>query len=155
MAKKPPQKLTQEGYDKLKAELKELEEVERPKIAQLLKDAIAEGDLSENAAYEEAKDAQARMEGRVNEIKQILNTAEIVKGTKGGKIDIGSTIKVKTPGGTEREFIIAGGGGSNPSEGKISYDSPLGRGFMGHKKGDKVDVETPGGKKKFEILDVK
>lgn len=147
-------KLTREGYDKLKEELKQLEEVERGKVAEKLKEAIAEGDLSENAAYDEAKDAQAHLEGRISEIKQTLGNAEVVETKKGDKVNIGSTIKVKITDGAERTFTITGNAGANPSEGKISYDSPLGKAFLGHKKGDNVDVETPGGKKKYEILEV-
>lgn len=154
MAKNNTIKLTREGYDKLKEELKQLEEVERGKVAEKLKEAIAEGDLSENAAYDEAKDAQAHLEGRISEIKQTLGNAEVVEAKKGDKVNIGSTIKVKIADGAERTFTIMGNAGANPSEGKISYDSPLGKAFLGHKKGDKVDVETPGGKKKYEILGV-
>ncbi|MDX1535867.1 MAG: transcription elongation factor GreA [Candidatus Spechtbacterales bacterium] len=145
--------LTQKGYDNLKEELTRLEEEERPKVAKKLKEAIAEGDLSENAAYEDAKDEQGRLEGRIHELKQILNTATIVKGSNGNKVAIGSTIKVKGAKG-EKTYKITGSGEANPTEGKISYDSPIGKAFVGHKKGEEVEAELPAGKKKFKILDV-
>ncbi|MEX0877535.1 MAG: transcription elongation factor GreA [Candidatus Spechtbacterales bacterium] len=154
MSKNNTVKLTQEGYDNLKEELRRLEEDERGVVAKELKEAIAEGDLSENAAYDEAKDRQARLEGRIIEIKQTLAIAEIVTNTKGDKINIGSTIDIKDSSGSKKTFTITGSDGASPAEGKISYDSPLGSAFVGHKKGDIVEVETPGGKKKYEILNV-
>lgn len=154
MSKNNTVKLTQEGYGNLKEELRRLEEDERGVVAKELKEAIAEGDLSENAAYDEAKDRQARLEGRIIEIKQTLAIAEIVTNTKGDKINIGSTIDIKDSSGSKKTFTITGSDGASPAEGKISYDSPLGSAFVGHKKGDIVEVETPGGKKKYEILNV-
>lgn len=145
-------KLTREGYEKLQQELRELKEVTRQEVAKALKEAIAEGDLSENAAYEEAKDRQAQVEGRIKEIEQTLATAEVVEGSKGNTVDVGTTIRVKMPSGDEREFTITGSEESDPAGGKLSFDSPLGKAFLGHKKGDDVEVATPGGKKKYKIL---
>lgn len=147
-------RVTQEGYNKIKQELENLEKQERPMIAKLLKDAIAEGDLSENAAYEEGKNRQSLMEGRIHELKKILSSAEIEQIVKGDKIRIGSHVTVKNSEGTERIFNITDEQSANPAEGKISYSSPLGAAFVGHKKGDSINVETPSGKKFYKILDV-
>lgn len=145
--------LTKEGYEKLKEELRRLEEEERPAVAQRLKDAIAEGDLSENAAYEDAKDEQSRLETRIHELKQTLNTATVVESSNGAVVAVGSTIKVDGPAG-EKTYTITGSGEADPTKGKISYGSPMGKAFMGHKKGDTVEVNLPAGKKEFKILDV-
>ncbi|MEX2145314.1 MAG: transcription elongation factor GreA [Candidatus Spechtbacterales bacterium] len=150
------EKLTKEGFNKLTAELEELEQKERPKVAKRLEEAIAQGDLSENAAYEEAKEQQSRMEGRISEIKRILNDAEIIEESaqKGSAVRIGSAIKVKSPDGAEKSFTITGREEADPAEGKLSYDSPLGRAFMSRKKDDEVEIEIPSGKRKYKILEV-
>jgi len=146
--------ITQEGYDKLTKELKELEQTQRPHVANLLKEAIEQGDLSENDAYTQAKDMQARMEMRIRELQTILKNSQIVTKTAGDKVQVGSTIKVKNPEGKTQDFMIVSAETADPSNGKISYESPLGKAFLGNKKGDKVKVEFPAGKKEFTILDV-
>ncbi len=147
--------LTKEGYKKLKQELKQLQNEEKPKVAKALEEAIAEGDLSENAAYEEAKEKQAKLEAKISELKQKLSTAEIVEEETGGTAGVGSTIRVKDENGSEKTFKITDSEESNPMEGKISYDSPLGKAFIGHQEGEKVKANTPGGEKQFEVLEVK
>ncbi|MDP4010394.1 MAG: transcription elongation factor GreA [Candidatus Spechtbacteria bacterium] len=150
------EKLTKEGFNKLTKELEELEIKERPRVAKRLEEAIAQGDLSENAAYEEAKEQQSRMEGRISEIKKILNDAEIIEEgqQRGGVVRIGTTLRAKSPDGTDRIFTITGREESDPAHGKLSYDSPLGRAFMNREKGDEVEIETPSGKRKYAIVEV-
>lgn len=146
--------LTKEGYENLKKELKKLETTERKKIAKRLKDAIAEGDLSENAAYTDAKETQSRVEGKILEIKQTLSSAVVVKNIPKDKIGVGVTFKVKTPDGKERIFKLTGSADSNPSEGKISYDSLLGGAFLNHRVEDVIKIETPSGEKIYKILEI-
>jgi len=148
-------KLTKEGYDDLKTELEKLEDEERPQISKLLKEAIEQGDLSENDAYHQAKDRQGRLEMRILEIKKTLSMAKVVDGGRGDKVEVGSNIKIKSSDGTERNFVIVNSASANPTEGKLSYDSPLGLAFMGHKKGDGIEIELPSGKKKYTILEIK
>lgn len=143
--------LTKAGHQKLKDELAELA-IKQRENSQRIKEAIEMGDLSENAEYSDAKDQQAFLAGRKAEIEAILKNVEIIdeKASKTGEVRIGSTIKVKSPQ-IEKTFTIVGAEEANPSEGLISHESPLGRAFLGHKKGDKVDVETPGGAMQFKI----
>ena len=148
-------KLTKEGYDDLKTELEKLENKERPQISKLLREAIEQGDLSENDAYHQAKDRQGRLEMRILEIKKTLSMAKIVDGGSGDKVEVGSNIRIKSSDGTERNFIIVNSASANPAEGKLSYDSPLGHAFMGHKKGDGIKIELPAGIKKYTILEIK
>ena len=147
-------KITQTGYDQLKEELERLETQDKPEITRMLREAIAEGDLSENAAYSDAKDRQAFTEERIYELKEALKQAQVQTGPTGGKVGVGSTIRVKNAKGDERTFIIAGPHEANPSEGKISYDSPLGGAFLNHKKGDTVRAKTPGGEQVYIIQEI-
>ena len=148
--------LTQEGYNKLREELKNLEETERPIVAKQLKEALSQGDISESAAYEEAQDKQSRLEGRIQEIKQVLASSILVKTStsSGSEIRIGSHIQVQVRGGEMRDFVITGSEEADPPRGKISYDSPLGKAFLGHKTGEIVKITTPSGEKDYTILDV-
>jgi len=148
--------ITQDEYDKLKKELDVLKKVERPGVAKDLKEAISQGDLSENAAYAEAKERQIEMDGRMKEIEQKLAMAEIAdeKGG-GGAIQIGTSFRVRDEATKEeRSFFIVGPGVSAPSEGKISFDSPLGKAFLNKKQGEEVDVTTPGGKRKYTVVEI-
>ncbi len=147
--------LTKAGHQKLLDELEDLS-VKKKENSQRIKEAIEMGDLSENAEYSDAKDQQAFIAGRTAEIKEILKNIEIIssKKSKSGLVEIGSTIEVKSSK-LAKSFTIVGAEEANPSEGLISHESPLGSAFLGHKEGDKVDVETPGGTMKFTIKSVK
>jgi len=149
-------KITKEEHDKLSKELERIKTQDRVQVAKDLKEAISQGDLSENAAYSEAKDRQAAIEGRMREIEQKLGNSEVIEeDQESDTIGVGSVFTVVDEGsGDEREFSIVGPEVSSPAEGKVSFDSPLGGSFLGHKKGDIVEVVTPAGKKKFEILDI-
>jgi len=148
--------ITQDEYDKLKKELDQLKKVDRPKVAKDLKEAISQGDLSENAAYADAKERQIEMDGRMQEIKQKLAMAEIADERGGsGAIRIGSSFRVRDEeSNQERTFSIVGPEVSSPAEGKISFDSPLGSAFLNKKPGEEVEVTTPAGKRKYTVIEI-
>jgi len=147
--------ITEEGLKKIKDELENRKVTIRQSIANAIKEAKEQGDLSENAEYSEAKRQQAENEARIAELEFMLKESTVVKYDKtSGGVQMGSKVKVKFDG-SEMEFQIVGSNEANPSEMKISNESPMGKAFMGHSKGDKVEVDTPVGKMKYEILDVK
>jgi len=143
---------TQEGLEKLKQELQHLKEVKRKEIAERLGTSIAFGDLSENFEYQEAKEAQAFLEGQILNLEDLVNTAVVVPQDSGaGVVRIGSTILVNTSWGKEK-FMIVGAQEASPTEGKISADSPLGKALLEQQKGATVEVEAPRGKVKYKIV---
>ncbi|HPT08197.1 MAG TPA: transcription elongation factor GreA [bacterium] len=148
--------ITREGYNKLNDELNYLNSVKRKEIAERIERAKELGDLSENAEYSEAKDAQALNEGRILELSNILKNVTIVENINNdkGKIDMGSIVKVVS-NGQEKEYEIVSFNEADPLNGKISNESPLGMAFLNKKKGDEVTVETPRGEVKYKILNVK
>ncbi|MBI2064758.1 MAG: transcription elongation factor GreA [Candidatus Yanofskybacteria bacterium] len=149
------QYFTPEGLEKLKSEYEHRISVLRGEIAKRLKEAKEEGDISENAGFDAAKEAQAVNEGRIEEIKDILDNAKVFKGSSGkSTVDIGSGVKVQSKNGTQ-DFVIVGAAESDPLRGFISNESPLGSAFLGKKKGDNVDVKTPKGIVEYKILEVK
>lgn len=149
------QYFSKEGLQKLKEEYEHRTGPLRAEIAVRIKEAKEQGDLSENAEYTEAKESQSLNEGRIEELKQILDNAVIFSdGAKTGVVSVGSHIKVQN-GGQAREFAIVGAAESDPGKGLISNESPLGSAFLGRKKGDKVTVSTPKGQVEYKILEVK
>jgi len=153
--------VTKEGLKKLKKELDQLKTVRRQDVAKRLKEAISYGDLSENSEYEEAKNEQAFLEGRILELENKIKNAKIIGSKKdaagrGKTIEIGSTVTVrnKTDNDEPDTYTIVGSTEADPIEKKISNESPLGKIFLGCKKGDNVDVSTPAGNLKYEILKV-
>ena len=143
------------GFDKLVAELEDLKVNKRKEIADKIKEARAQGDLSENAEYDAAKDEQSEMEGRIEEIEQIMKNHEIVTNVGDGRIGIGCKVLVKDIEMDETmELNVVGSSEANPLEGFISDDSPVGKALSGKKAGDKVEVETPAGVIEYEILSV-
>ena len=146
--------LTTGGLEKLKKELEYLKTVKRKEIAERLEKAIAYGDLTENAEYQETKEAQGFLEGRILELEDITNNAVVVPSVKkNGLAQIGSTILVKA--GKEKEnFKIVGAEEANPLEGKISVDSPLGKALLDKTKGAIIEVATPEGKLQYKILKI-
>jgi len=150
------QYFTPEGLERLKAELKEREEVTRLEIAKRLKEAKEEGDISENAAFDSAKEDQAKNEGRVEEIKSILENAVVFEGgSVKGIVGVGASVKIESKSSGQQTYVIVGAAESDPVKGFISNESPLGGAFLGHKKGDKVKVNTPKGEVEYKILEVK
>lgn len=146
--------ITQEGLEKLRQELHELTTVRRPEIVNRIKEAKALGDLSENAEYTSAKEDQSFVEGRIQEIEQILKSAKVVTESQTDTIGIGARVTVRVEGDDDT-FEIVGPTESDPENGKISVDSPVGRALLGHKSKQKVTVETPDGSVLYEIVSVK
>ncbi len=150
--------LTEEGAAELRRELEELKTVKRPELAAKLKEAISQGDLSENADYQDAKEQQAFLEGRINYIEDMLRSAVIISDIdkKSAKVvNLGSEVTVQEEGEAPETFIIVGAAEANPREGKISNESPLGQALLGRKAGEKVQVNTPSGVLIFKIKSVK
>ncbi|HOW38003.1 MAG TPA: transcription elongation factor GreA [Candidatus Izemoplasmatales bacterium] len=150
-------KLTEAGYQKLEQELEQLKDVDRKKNLEALRDARAQGDLSENADYDAAREEQARIEARIKEIENILKHAEIIKESNSKAVSIGKTVSIKfLAAGSVREFTIVGHLEANPLAGKISNESPIGKAIIGLKKGAKVTYKAETGNEiKIEILDIK
>lgn len=145
--------ITEEGLDKLMRELDKLKKHKRKEIAERIQEAKELGDLSENAEYIEAKNEQAFVEGRVQEIENILKYATIIKQKKKstGKVEVGSKIKIEDESET-KEYYIVGSSEADPADGKISNESPIGQAFLGKKKGDIIEIKVPQGTKKFKII---
>jgi transcription elongation factor GreA len=149
------QYFSKEGLAKLKEEYERRTGQMRLDIAARIREAKDQGDLSENAEYSEAKEAQSLNEGRIEELKVILDNAVIISNhSSSGLVRVGSQLKAQTGNGV-REFTIVGAVEADPANGKISNESPLGTAFLGHKKGDKVTVTTPKGPVEYKILEVK
>ena len=146
--------LSPEGIETLKKELQELKTKKRQEIARRLQEAKDLGDLSENAEYFEAKEAQSLNENRIAELEELLKNAVVIKTPSAeGVVRIGSTIETKSNSNTE-VFSLVGSAEAKPQEGKISNESPLGRAFLGKKAGDEVEVKTPGGIVKYKIIKI-
>ena len=146
--------LTPEGEAKLKAELAELTGPRREELAQRLRSAIQMGDLSENADYHKAKEDQAFLEGRIQEIEAALRTAVIIENKHSDYVTVGSHVTIQEAGSDPETFHLVGAKEADPRNGKISNESPIGTALMNHVAGDVVEAETPGGKLKFKILKV-
>lgn len=141
--------LTAEGAEELRQELEELINVKRPALAALLKDAISQGDLSENADYIDAKEQQAFLEGRIMYLENLLHSAIIIDDDGDGplnKVQVGSEVSILGEGESEVEtYRIVGAAEADPRNGKISHESPMGAALLGKKVGETVSVDTPGG----------
>ena len=151
--------VTKEGLKKLKDELEYLKDTKRKEVAQRLKEAISYGDLSENSEYEEAKNEQAFVEGRIIELERKIKNAKIISehdAKKTGKeANIGSHVTIAKVGGGEPEsYTIVGATEADPFEHKISNESPIGKAVLGNVKGDTVKVTTPSGTVEYEIVKV-
>jgi transcription elongation factor GreA len=145
--------LTPEGADKLRKELAELKGPRRTELAARLKHAVSQGDLSENANYISAKEDQAFLEGRIQELDTILKDATVVDpDSRSNNVMVGSTVVIQNEGNAEETFYIVGEKEADPRNGKISHKSPIGKSLMGKGVGDVAVAETPGGKLEFKIL---
>lgn len=148
------QYVTKERLEEFKAELEELKSKRRNEVAQRLKQAKEYGDLSENSEYAEARDEQANVETRIFELEDLLKTAVIIeKAEANGVVQVGSAITIKK-GEKTSVYTIVGKYEAKPEEGKISDESPLGKAFLKHKVGDKINITTPGGGVTYEILKI-
>lgn len=147
--------ITKEGLKKLNEELEDRKTRLRQEIAQAIKEAKEQGDLSENAEYAEAKSQQNENESRVAELEMVIKNSQVVERDESVKgAQMGSKVKVKF-NGNEMEFEIVGSNEADPANFKISNESPLGKAFMGHVSGDTVDVATPKGVITYKIVEVK
>ncbi len=148
--------LTPEGKKKLEEELEYLRTVRRAEIAQQIHQAKAEGDVSENAGYEEAKTAQAFLEGRIITLEKILENAVVIEKPEGtDKVCLGSKVTLLEEGKTEPEtYTIVGSTEADPLQGRISNESPLGKALMGARVGDRVVVNAPAGRIVFRVISI-
>jgi len=150
--------LTKEGFQKLQEELEYLRTKKRMEVADRLHEAMEGGELIENAEYEAAKNEQAFVEGRIQELEVLLATAQIIedggKPKKNEAIQVGAKVTIKEGNFEAETFTIVGAAEANPREGKISNESPIGKAILGHKLGDVVKVETPGGTYNVKIVKV-
>lgn len=144
---------TADGLAKIQLELKHLKDTERPAILQRIKEAKDLGDLSENADYQDAKDQQAFIEGRIMELEDLVKRAEVVEPSASEVVEIGKSVIVIGPGG-EKILQIVGPTDANPSTGLISHESPLGKAFLGHKCGEEIKVIAPSGETTYKILKI-
>ncbi|HEX5599987.1 MAG TPA: transcription elongation factor GreA [Hyphomicrobiaceae bacterium] len=149
--------MTAEGYRQLEAELHRLKSIERPRIIQAISEARSHGDLSENAEYHAAKEAQGLNEARVAELEDKLSRAEVIdpKTLSGDTVMFGATVTlVDEDTGEEVKYQIVGDFEANVRQGRISISSPIARALIGRSKGDSVEVTTPKGTRSYEIVNV-
>ncbi|MGM0410410.1 MAG: transcription elongation factor GreA [Bacillota bacterium] len=149
--------LTEEGYEKLEKELDHLVNEKRREVAKRIKVAREFGDISENSEYDDAKNEQAFVEGRIKEIENMLRNAKVVKDDEVNDhtVNVGTTVKIKdVDSGEVFTYTLVGSAESDPLKNKISNESPIGKSIIGHKIGDKVKVEVPSGLTEYEILSI-
>lgn len=146
--------LTQAKYDEFKKELEELKTTKRTEIAKQLEYAKSLGDLSENAEYHEARNAQAVLEDRIIHLEHLLKSASIVNGHDTNAVSVGTVITLKKDDGTKKVFTIVGSEESDAASGKISMKSPLGVAAMGKKKGESFSFSTPSGTMTYKVVDI-
>ena len=149
--------LTKDGIKRLEAELHELRTVRRADVAQEIREAQELGMTETDGQYEEAKNQQAFLEGRIQEIEKMLEMAEVIdeQAAQASKeIRVGSTVSLKTKDNKRRKYQLVGAAETNPAEGRISDESPLGRALLGKKRGDQVKIEAPGGVVEMTITSI-
>ena len=147
-------RLTQAGITELEQELKKLQ-AERSEVADRIKTAREFGDLAENAEYSSARQDQDRAESRISEIENILQNVEVIKATKGvSKVQLGSSVSLKSAAGKNKQFQVVGTVEADPLEGKISDESPIGKALIGKKEGDSVEIKTPAETTFYEIVGI-
>ena len=149
--------LTSEGFLEIEEELNHLKEVKRPEIIKALKDARSLGDLSENADYDAARNEQAEIEGRILELEKVLETAQIIEKKDNGKVSLGSTVIIQYEDDADDtdEYTIVGSKEADPSNNKISNESPLAKAIMNAKVGSVCMVESPNGTYDVKVLEIK
>lgn len=149
--------LTNEGFLDLETELNHLKEVKRPEVIKALKDARALGDLSENADYDAAREEQAKVEGRIAELEKLLEKAELIEKKNSDTVGLGTTVKIKYIEEDDEdveEYKIVGSREADPSNNKISNESPLAKAIMGASAGSTCTVESPNGSYKVEVVEI-
>ena len=147
--------LTQKGKNSLQEELEELKDVKRPKLVQRLSDARAAGDLSENSDYQNARDELEFLDGRIEELEEVLKNAEVVSDSgNGDEVSVGTKVVVKV-NGDEHEYEIVGEWEADPMKKKISHTSPLGQALVGKEVGEEAQVDAPAGKITYKVVEIK
>ena len=147
--------LTPEGYQKLEEELDLLKNVRRPEVAAAIHEAKMDGDVSENAGYEEAKRQQAFLEGRIITVETMLKNAVLIEANgPSDTVVLGSRVTVVEDGFDPETYTIVGSAEANPGDGRISNESPLGAALIGQKEGDTVTFETPGGQVQMKLISI-
>ncbi len=157
MSNNQPIYLTEDGLQKVKAELEYLVTVRRREVAQMIAEAKAEGDISENAGYDEAKTAQDFLEGKIRELENILKHAQLITedAAPANVVAIGRTVVIQEEHmDTKETYTIVGSREADPGNGRVSNESPMGKALLGKKAGQKVKVESPGGQIAFKIIKV-
>jgi transcription elongation factor GreA len=155
MAKTP---MTTRGAELLRVELQKLKTVERPRVSQMIADARAHGDLSENAEYDAARERQGFIEGRISELEAKLGNAQVIDPKlldADGRCVFGATVELEEKGKPATTYQIVGDDEADIKQGRISINSPIARSLIGKEAGDVVEAQTPGGVKRYEILDVR
>ena len=146
--------LTKEGFEKLQDELVYLRTAKRQEVADRLHEAMEGGELIENAEYEAAKNEQAFVEGRIQELEMLLATARVIEKKKNDAVQVGSTVTIQEDGSEEETYTIVGAAEANPREGKISNESPMGKAILTHRAGEDVQIETPDGSYTVRIIKI-
>lgn len=148
--------LTVEGAERLRQELTQLKGVGRDEISRRLRDAIQMGDLSENADYSKAKEDQAFLEGRIQDLERVLHDAIIVENHSGAReiVEVGAKITIQEEDYPPDTYLLVGAKEADPRNGKISHESPIGKVLMGKREGDIVTAVTPGGQVRLKILKI-
>jgi len=148
--------LTKNGIAEIAAELDDLKQNVRPEVIGQIKEARAQGDLSENAEYHAARDRQGHVEARIKELEYLLDNATIIEEGKSDTVQVGSTVEIKYIDDGEIEtYSIVGSTEADPFENKISNESPIAKGIMGKKKGAVVSIESPNGSYDIELVSIK
>ena len=149
--------LTKEGRARLEAEIEELETVGRRDVAERIRQAKELGDISESGEYEDAKNKQAFLEGRIREVRNILNNAQMIdeENSDTREVRVGSSVTIRYEDGDEEEWMIVGAAEANPRKGKISNESPIGNALLGKKPRQKVSVTTPSGITKLTVVKIR
>ena len=146
--------LTNDGQQHALSQLELLRTAGRAQVAQYLHDAKESGDVIDNAAYEDAKEQQARLEGRILELEQLLAKAKLISKVETDQVALGSVVSSRNNDAREYHYTLVGAYEANPGAGRISNESPVGKALLGHKVGDMVIVSTPGGVKEYTILTI-
>jgi transcription elongation factor GreA len=151
-----PSYLTKEGAEKLRVELEQLKGPARDELAKRLRSAIQQGDLSENADYTAAKEEQGFLEGRIEELTEILGNVVIIEenATSRDTVDVGSKVTIQEDNDPSETYFIVGPQEADPARGRISYNSPIGQALLGHRVGDTVTAAIPAGTLKLKILKI-
>ena len=155
MSSKKEVKLTPDGYIEIENRLNKLREEDRPRIIQAIKEARAQGDLSENADYDAAREDQAKVEAEIKDLEYMIEHAVIIESAKTGVVGLGSVVKIEYVGDDDTdEYKIVGSLEADPFDNKISDESPIGKALCGSKVGDIVSIESPNGSYEVKIISI-